>query len=147
MSDRPATTNIQPDLLAKALTRGGHGGWLGMQYHAHGDGWVELALPWKQELVGMEESGILASGPIISLMDNCTSMSVWTKRDAFVPQVTLDLRIDYTRAATPGSTVIGRGECYKLTRSMSFVRGIAYEDDPDDPLAHAAGVFMMIGND
>jgi hypothetical protein len=30
---------------------------------------------------------------------------------------------------------------------MSFVRGIAYEDDPDDPLAHAAGVFMMIGND
>ncbi len=145
MSD-PATTNIQPDLLAKALTRGGHGGWLGMQYHAHGAGWVELALPWKKELVGVEESGILASGPIISLMDNCTSMSVWTKRDAFVPQVTLDLRIDYMRAATPGSTVIGRGECYKLTRTMSFVRGIAYEDDPEDPVAHAAGVFMLIGN-
>ena len=116
MSDRPATTNIQPDLLAKALTRGGHGGWLGMQYHAHGDGWVELALPWKQELVGMEESGILASGPIISLMDNCTSMSVWTKRDAFVPQVTLDLRIDYTRAATAANR--GWSEVFDLPRCI-----------------------------
>ena len=138
------TPKIQPDLFAKAMLKGGHGGWLGMQYHAHGPGWFELALPWKEELVGMEDTGILASGPIISLMDNCTSLSVWTKRDAFVPQVTLDLRIDYTRAATPGSTVIGRGECYKITRSMSFVRGVAYEDDLDDPLAHAAGVFMTI---
>jgi hypothetical protein len=27
------------------------------------------------------------------------------------------------------------------------VRGIAYDDNPDDPVAHVAGVFMTIGAD
>ena len=46
------------------------------------------------------------------------------------------------RAAVPGRTVIGRGECYKLTRNISFIRGIAYDADPDDPIAHVTGTFM-----
>ena len=126
------------------LTRFGHGGWLDMRYHAHGADWVELALPWREELVGLASSGVLASGPIISLMDNATSMSVWTRRGAFQPQVTVDLRVDYMRAAVPGKTVIGRGECYKLTRTIAFVRGIAYDEDISDPVAHVVGTFMVL---
>jgi acyl-coenzyme A thioesterase PaaI-like protein len=38
-------------------------------------------------------------------------------------------------------------ECYRRTRSAAFVRGIAYDDDPADPVAHVAGVFMTIGAD
>ena len=85
---------------------------------------------------------MLASGPIISLMDNATSMSVWTLCRRFVPHATLDLRVDYMRAAVPGRTVIGHGECYKLTRTISFIRGIAHDGDPDDPIAHVTGTFM-----
>ncbi len=40
--------------------------------------------------------------------------------------------------------MIGRGECLKLTRSIAFVRGIAYDETPDDPLAHVAGTFMLM---
>ena len=86
----------------------------------------------------------IASGPIIALMDMATSVAVWMKRDRFAPQATLDLRVDYLRPATPGRTVIGRGECLKITRSIAFVRGIAYDDTPDDPLAHVAGTFMLM---
>jgi len=39
--------------------------------------------------------------------------------------------------------VIGRGECYRLTRRVAFVRGMAHEGDPADPIAHVAGTFMM----
>lgn len=122
---------------------GGHGGRLGIRYHAHGVDWAELALPWHVDLVGDDETGVLASGPIVALMDMATSFSVWIKRGAFVPHATLDLRIDYLRAAKPGATVIGRGECHRLTRAISFVRGSAHDGDSTDPLAHVAGTFML----
>ena len=129
---------------ARMMTRHGHGAWLGMRYHAHGPDWIELELPWREDLVGIAETGVLASGPIISLMDNATSMAVWTHLGYWRAQVTVDLRVDYMRAAAPGKTVIGRGECYKVTRSIAFVRGIAYDNDPDDPVAHVAGTFIAM---
>jgi uncharacterized protein (TIGR00369 family) len=123
---------------------GGHAGALGIVYHGRGDGWVELALPYTDTLIGDPDSGVLASGPIIALMDMATSIAVWVARDRFAPQATLDLRVDYLRPAVPGRTVIGRGECLRLTRSIAFVRGIAYDETPEDPLAHVAGTFMLM---
>lgn len=142
LHDLPADFVFDPGRASRMMTRGGHGGWLGIAYHDHGPDWVELALPWREELVGVAETGVLASGPIISLMDNATSMAVWTLARRFVPHATLDLRVDYMRAAEPGKTVIGHGECYKLTRTISFIRGIAHDGDPLDPVAHVTGTFM-----
>lgn len=122
--------------------RFGHGGALGIGYRGHGDGWAELELPYDARLVGNPATGVIASGPIISLMDMATSMAVWIRAGAFVAHATLDLRVDYLRPATPGRTVIGRGECYRITRSIAFVRGQAHDGDADDPLAHVAGTFM-----
>lgn len=123
---------------------GGHGGRLGIVYHDHGADWAELALPYHPDLIGDEASGIIASGPILALMDMATSVGVWLKLDAFKGHATLDLRIDYLRPARPGHTVIGRGECYRITRSIAFVRGQAHDGDPEDPLAHVAGTFMAV---
>lgn len=138
----PAGMRYDPVKAAQMMAGHGHGGWLGLSYHGHGDGWAELALPWREDLVGVSETGVLASGPIISLMDNATSMSVWTLTKRFVPHATLDLRVDYMRAAVPGRTVIGHGECYKLTRTVAFIRGFAHDGDPADPVAHVTGTFM-----
>lgn len=132
---------------------GGHGGVLGIAYHAHGDDWAELALPWNARLVGdvgthpggtHPGGGVLASGPIVTMMDMATSLGVWLRRGAFVPHATLDLRVDYLRPAVPGRTVIGRGECYRLSRTIAFVRGQAHDGDAADPLAHVAGTFMLL---
>lgn len=141
-----ASGGFDPSLFEGILSSHGHGGHLGLRYNAHGSNWVELVLPYSQALIGDVDSGVIASGPIISLMDNATSLSVWTAIGAFRPQVTLDLRVDYMRPATPGKTVVGRGECYKVTRSMAFVRGVAHDGDPDDPVAHVAGTFIQIEN-
>ncbi len=130
--------------ISRFMAGAGHSGWLGIGYHGHCADWIELALPWREDLVGVPESGLLASGPIITLMDMATSMSVWLKRGKFGPQATIDLRLDYARAARPQSTVIGRGECYRLSRSIGFVRGIAYDESPDDPIANVAGTFMIM---
>ncbi|VXC49413.1 PaaI family thioesterase [Sphingomonas sp. 8AM] len=135
-----------PIVMARYLlenpTLAGHGGRLGQRYHAHGADWIEVAQPWHDALVGDEDTGIIASGPIIALMDVATSLAVWHRCDAFVAHATLDLRIDYLRPARPHQTVIGRGECLRITRSIAFTRGIAHDGDPDDPVAHVAATFM-----
>lgn len=123
---------------------GGHAGLLGLGYYRHGMDWVELALPYDESLIGDPGSGVLASGPILAMMDMATSMAIWLKLEQFRPQATLDLRIDYLRPATPGKTVIGRGECYRVTRSIAFIRGQAHDGDASDPLAHVAGTYMFL---
>ena len=61
----------------------------------------------------------------------------------FMPIATLDLRIDYLHAADPGRAVLCRARCYKLTRNVAFTRAVAYHDKEDDPIAAAAGTFML----
>ncbi|MBW4330155.1 PaaI family thioesterase [Stakelama sp. CBK3Z-3] len=122
-----------------------HGNAIGTRYCAHGPDWCELALPYDARLIGDEASGVIASGPILALMDMACSTAAWLKRGGMVPHATLDLRIDYLRPARPRETVTGRGECYRLTRSIAFVRGHAHDGDDDDPIAHVAGTFMLTG--
>ena len=135
---------FDPERLLKARL-GGHVGALNIAYRAHGKDWIELDLPYADKLVGDPASGVMASGAILALMDMTCGMSIWVARNAFLPQATLDLRIDYLRPATPGKTVIGRAECYRLTRSIAFVRGQAHDGDAGDPLAQVAATFMFTG--
>ena len=125
-----------------SLRYASHGSRLGVAYRAHGPDWAELELPYHADLIGDPATGVLASGPILALMDMAAAVSVWLKAGAFRPQATLDLRIDYLRPATPGRTVIGRCECYRITRAIAFVRGQAHDGDPENPIAHVAGTFM-----
>ncbi len=138
---------FNPAEASKFFTKHGHSGWLGLRYRDHGENWVELELPWREDLLGEEDRAVLASGPIVSLMDMASGMSIWTTKGDFTPIATLDLRVDYQRPAKERAAVIGRVECYRTTKSAAFVRGIAHDGDPDDPVAHVAGVFMTIGRD
>jgi uncharacterized protein (TIGR00369 family) len=134
---------FDPQRFTESKT-GGHGGRLGLGYHAHGADWVELALPYDRAQIGDPASGVIASGPILTMMDMAASMAIWQRLGTFRAQVTLDLRIDYLRPATPGRTVIGHGECYRITRAIAFIRGQAHDGDPADPLAHVAGTYMFL---
>lgn len=134
---------FDPARFAKRLTWG-HGGRLGIAYHAHGPDWVELALPFSPDQVGDRAQGTIAAGPIMTLMDMATSLAIWTRRGGFLPHATLDLRLDRLRAPVPGRTLIGRGSCYALTSSVAFVRGEAHDGDPADPIAHVTGTFMLM---
>ena len=146
MSDLPhdiIAGAFDPERFFKLMRSVGHGRALGIDYRASAEHWVELALPWREELVGVPESGILASGAIVSLIDTAGGASIWMALGRFQPIVTIDLRLDYLRPATRGETVIARCECYKLTRSIGFVRGVAHGGDEQRPIAHATGTFML----
>ena len=121
----------------------GHGRALGLEFRDSGEYWAELALPWREGLVGVPESGILASGAIVSLIDTTSGTSVWVKLDKLAPILTVDLRLDYLRPAMKGETIIARCECVKLTRRIAFVRGVAHGGDESRPIALSAATFML----
>ncbi|MXP47037.1 phenylacetic acid degradation protein [Altererythrobacter luteolus] len=138
---------FDPSQAAQFMLRHGHSSALGLEYHDHGDDWVELELPWREDLVGEADQEILASGPIISLLDMASGLSIWTANGKFVGIATMDLRVDYQRPARARSAVIAHVECYRLTKSAAFVRGYAHDGDPEDTVATMSAVFMSISGE
>ena len=135
--------SFDPQSFFAVIRHVGHGRALGLEYRASGEHWIELSLPWREQLVGVTTSGILASGAIVSLVDTAGGASVWMALGGYRPVATIDLRLDYLRPAIKGETVIARCECYKLTRSIAFVRGVAHGGDEARPIAFATGTFML----
>lgn len=139
----PKDGKFDVSIIQKGFNSYGHTKFLGMDYVDSGDDWLELYIDWREELVADEQSGIMASAAIISLLDNATSLAIFKKMKMFKPQATMDMRVDYLRASPKGARVYGRGECYKLTSRIAFMRGIAHNGDRDDPIAHVTGTFIQ----
>jgi hypothetical protein len=58
---------FDPERFFELARRVGHGKALGLEYRASGPNWMELSLPWREELVGVPEKGVLASGASSSI--------------------------------------------------------------------------------
>lgn len=135
--------HFNPESFFRLARTVGHGRALGIDYHASGEDWVELKLPWAPKLVSLPGSGVIATGAVVSLVDTCSGMSIWQKLGRFRVAVTLDLRLDYLRPAAQGETVIAHCQCTKITRRVAFVRGLAHGGDPARPIAHSAATFVL----
>jgi uncharacterized protein (TIGR00369 family) len=135
--------SFDPKAFFDLARKVGHGRALGLEFRDSQGKWVELSLPWRENLVAVPQSGIVASGAIVSLIDTAGGTAVWAALDKFIPIVTVDLRLDYLRPAVKGETIIARCECIKLTRRIAFVRGIAHGGDEKRPIALSASTFML----
>jgi uncharacterized protein (TIGR00369 family) len=102
-----------------------------------------LRIPYKPEMVGDVESGVIAGGVVTTLLDHACGQAVMAALGQPTTIATLDLRIDYMRPAEPHQPLYAHAHCYKLGRSVAFVRATAYERSPDDPVATAQAAFML----
>jgi len=145
MSKAPLTTPDERVALFQKLFSDTipHNKALGVKVLAVARGTASMRLDWRSELVGNPETGVLAGGPLTAMLDSCCGMAVATMLKTPLPFATLDLRIDYAKPATPGQPVIAEAECYRITRSVAFTRAFAHHGDPKDPIAAAAGTFML----
>ncbi|QDC08410.1 PaaI family thioesterase [Oceanicola sp. D3] len=111
---------------------------LGMRADEVAEGRVSISMPYAEALAGDGE--VLHGGAISALMDTTSGTAVMTLPKG-LGTATLDLRIDYMRAATPGQRVRASAECYHITRTVVFVRTTAWDEDESKPVATAAGAF------
>lgn len=120
-----------------------HARYLGMKVVETGPGTALVMLPYRSELIGDPVRKVVFGGAITALLDQASGLAVACALDVLRAIATVDLRVDYLRAATPERDLYARVECYKVTRAVAFVRGIAYEHGPDDPFASCLGTFML----
>jgi uncharacterized protein (TIGR00369 family) len=116
---------------------------IGAEVLEMGAGKSRMRLPWSQDLVGDPDTGIIHGGAITALLDHACGMSVSGALREHRPFATLDLRIDYLKAAKPGEDILVEAECFKITHEIAFARGIAFQESRDNPIAIATGNFMM----
>jgi uncharacterized protein (TIGR00369 family) len=111
-----------------------------------GPGLATLTLPWHEDLVGDPARGVVFGGVITALIDQASGMAVACAMEELTAIATIDLRVDYLRAAKPQLDLYARAEVYKLTRHVAFVRATAWDADRDDPFAGCLGTFMLGAN-
>jgi acyl-coenzyme A thioesterase PaaI-like protein len=70
-------------------------------------------------------------------------MAVQLALDGTHAIATLDLRVDYQRPAIAGLDVRAHSICTRVARSIAFVHATAHQVSEDDPVATAAGCFMI----
>jgi uncharacterized protein (TIGR00369 family) len=102
-----------------------------------------MSVPWAEELVGDPDTGVIASGVVTALLDHTCGLACNAANDTPQPIATLDLRIDYMRPAAPRAGITCEAVCYKLTRSVGFVRAEAWDVDRSDLVATAQASFML----
>jgi uncharacterized protein (TIGR00369 family) len=103
-----------------------------------------LEVPWREDLVGDPDTGVIAGGVVTSLLDHTCGMAMAAAAGTEpFSTATLDLRIDYMRAAAPRAGVTCEAHCYKLTRTIGFVRAEAWDVDKSDLIATAQAAFVL----
>ncbi|MFV0245664.1 MAG: PaaI family thioesterase [Qingshengfaniella sp.] len=138
--------DAQPDKVKKFIGDLPYGRSLGMTMIKIVPGQVTMALPYRGDLVGDPATGVLHGGAVSALMDTVCGAAVMSRPDAPGATATLDLRIDYMRAAHPGQTVTAEARCTHVARSVAFVHATAWDDDRAHPVATAVGAFTMAGD-
>jgi len=131
---------------AQMMLASPHARALGFEMVSVAKGEATLKVPYRDDLVGDPQTGVIAGWVVTALLDHVCGQAVATTLDTYAPIATLDLRIDYLRAAEPGLDIFAHAHCFKLTRSVAFVRASAYDRTRDDPVAAAQAAFMLNSN-
>jgi uncharacterized protein (TIGR00369 family) len=108
------------------------------------NGRARMRLPYGEHLVGNPETGVVHGGVITGCLDHCCGIAVASALREPMPFATLDLRIDYMKAAAPHVDLLFESECLKVSREVAFARGLAYQAERDNPIAICTGTFMLI---
>ena len=145
---KSSNTSLPFDQLAKAIEarRSVYGYISGLRLDRAAPGEAWSSLPYRPVFVGDTETGVLHGGVVTAMLDESCGMAVQLALDGTRAIATLDLRIDYQKPATPGLDIKAHSFCYRVTRSIAFVRATAYQEFEDDPVATATACFMIGAN-
>lgn len=116
---------------------------IGIESLESANGSAIVRLPYSEAIVGNPDTGVIHGGAITALLDHGAGAAIASQVEGAMMMATLDLRIDYMKPATPGLDVLAHVQCYKTTKNIAFIRGEAFHESPDDPIATCQASFML----
>ena len=120
-----------------------HNAKLGIRTVEIGRGRCTTYIEFRPELVGDPRRGVLHGGVVTTLLDATSGVAVYSSLPPETTLATLDMRIDYLKPTQPGKRLYATADLSRLTRRIAFVRASAYQDDPENEVAHCAASFMI----
>lgn len=102
-----------------------------------------MVMPARPDWLGDPERGLMHAGAITVLADSACGLAVGASLEKDTTYATLDLRMDYLRPASPTLDVYCDAHCFRLSRSVAFIRAEAWQQDRSQPVAAAQATFML----
>ena len=113
--------------------------WLNLRLVELTEEHVDIAMPWREEIVADPKARYTHGGILATLIDLAADYAVAAKLGRGVP--TIDMRVDYHKAAMPGEELIARGRVIKMGRTIATAEATIRKAD-GTLIASGRGVYM-----
>jgi uncharacterized protein (TIGR00369 family) len=111
---------ITTDKVQELITRGPFHQWLGLRVLKVEQDLIEVKATWREEWIVNPDKRYTHGGILAALVDLAADWALFSRTGRGVP--TLDMRIDYHRAAMPGD-LTARGRVIKWGSQFSVAEG------------------------
>jgi uncharacterized protein (TIGR00369 family) len=134
------------DLCNRFLESVRHSAVLGLEVVSATKDSVRLRMPWREDLVGNPETGVVHGGAIFAMMDQAGGMAITCRNfPTFEITPTIDFRVDHLRSPGKGKAVVCEAICYRLTNHVAFVSVTTWEEGGDDePVATGLATYTRL---
>ena len=114
------------DKLQELLTRGPFNQWLNFTVVSANDDGVEMKAAWREEWVVNPERRYTHGGILAAIIDVAADFAIAAKIGRPVP--TIDLRVDYHKAAMPGD-ITAKARVIRLGGQYSTAEAFLYDSE------------------
>jgi uncharacterized protein (TIGR00369 family) len=119
-------TALTAEQVQAMISRGPFHQWLGLEVLRVGQGEIEIRAAWREEWVVNPDRRYTHGGILAALVDLAADWALVSKTGRGVP--TIDMRIDYHRAAMPGD-LTARGKLLKWGNQYAVSEAQVYDKD------------------
>ena len=117
---------VSKDALQERMSANPFNHWMGLKIESLTETEIEVSVRWREEMISNPEARYTHGGILGAIVDTVADYMIAAKVGLPVP--TVDMRIDYHRAAAPGDLkCIGR--IVRLGGTNSVAEGYVYDAD------------------
>ena len=114
----------------------------GVELDHLGSDCVRMHLPFREDWLGDPERGLIHTAVVSFLIDNAAGVAALAALPGTGRVATLDLRVDYLRAARRDLTLHCEARCVRRASQIAFVQAEVWQDERVQPVASSQATFM-----
>jgi uncharacterized protein (TIGR00369 family) len=136
---RLARETNNPNALVQVIP---YARWMGISMDVSGDDLIGH-LSFADHLIGNATIQALHGGTLGALLESTAVFKLLMEAETVTVPKTINITVEYLRSGKP-QDVFARAEFTRHGRRVANVRAVAWQDDPDRPIAAANAHFLLL---